>query len=445
MFIGRGLIALGMLTACAVSANAGVTIHVDPNDSIQEAIDQADDGDEIVVAPGTYYETLDMRGRAITLRSSDGPEVTIIDGQQDGPVIVCDREEGPDTVIKGFTITNGDDGSGMYIDRSSPTVIDCVFRHCRGSVGGAVTADRGSPVLIRCNFSGNTADFDGGGLYCYRGSPQLLNCSFSENAASRNGGAMASDDSHPTLTNCIFRGNSAGEGGGAITYYGASTLTMMNCTLVGNRARLGGAIWSTGDGFTMANSIVWANAAPSESQIDLALEPNSITYSCIEGGWPGIGNIQSNPLLDLSLRPLTGSPCIDAGNNAAVPADLNDLDGDGDISEQIPLDAFGLLRFHDDPLASDVGVGPAPIVDMGASESEAAAPPQPATGDVDHDGDVDAIDFQHGVACLILSGPDIFTWLEDCQAVFDFDADTDVDLHDVVQFQLRFTGPQPQP
>ncbi len=75
------------------SAQAGVVIHVDddncpgpgsgserdPYCSIQTAIDNAVDTDEIVVAPGTYFETIDFLGKAITLRSSDGAEVTTID------------------------------------------------------------------------------------------------------------------------------------------------------------------------------------------------------------------------------------------------------------------------------------------------------------------------------------------------------------------------------
>ncbi len=48
--------------------------------SIQAAIDAAADGDEVVVAPCVYFETINFLGKAICLRSSDGPEVTVIDG-----------------------------------------------------------------------------------------------------------------------------------------------------------------------------------------------------------------------------------------------------------------------------------------------------------------------------------------------------------------------------
>ncbi len=69
--------------------------QVDPYCSIQTAIDSAVDTDEIVVAPGTYFETINFLGKAIWLHSSDGPEVTIIDAQQSGSVVTCQGGEGP--------------------------------------------------------------------------------------------------------------------------------------------------------------------------------------------------------------------------------------------------------------------------------------------------------------------------------------------------------------
>ena len=77
----------------------------------------AEDGDEIVVHPGTYVERITLSGKAITLRSSDGPVVTILDGDAGGTVVTCNSGEGPNTVIEGFTITNGHatQGGGMFI------------------------------------------------------------------------------------------------------------------------------------------------------------------------------------------------------------------------------------------------------------------------------------------------------------------------------------------
>ena len=71
---------------------------------------------------------------------------------------------------------------------------------------------------------------------------------------------------------------------------------------------------------------------------------------------------------DDGLRIDAGSPCIDAGDNSAVPADVSDLDGDGDTVEPLPLDVTGCPRFVDDPSTPDTGNGAPPVVDMGAYE-----------------------------------------------------------------------------
>ena len=105
--------------------------ELDPYCSIQTAIDDAVDTDEIVVAPGTYFETINFLGKAIWLHSSDGAEVTTIDGTGSFHVVQCVNGEGSDTVLSGFVITGGnaddfpsdDNGGGMYNSRSSPTVL----------------------------------------------------------------------------------------------------------------------------------------------------------------------------------------------------------------------------------------------------------------------------------------------------------------------------------
>ncbi len=83
------------------------------SDTIQEAVDSANEGDEIVVSPGTYFENVHFKGKNIILRSINptSPTVvnsTVIDAMSSGSVITFNGNEGPNCILAGFTITHGD-------------------------------------------------------------------------------------------------------------------------------------------------------------------------------------------------------------------------------------------------------------------------------------------------------------------------------------------------
>ena len=108
---------------------------------------------------------------------------------------------------------------------------------------------------------------------------------------------------------------------------------------------------------------------------------------CARGLLPISWSIQNeNSLLDFGHP--TRSPCIDAGNSDAVPADVTD--GNGDLTEPCPLDVDGRQRFFDNPDTADTGAGTGPTVDIVACEYGPAAPD--GSADLDHDGDVDMDD-----------------------------------------------------
>ena len=127
---------------------------------------------------------------------------------------------------------------------------------------------------------------------------------------------------------------------------------------------------------------------------------------------------------------MVGSPVIDAADNAAVPADVPDLDGDGDTAEQIPLDLDGHTRFADDPATVDTGNPPEAetIVEMGAYEYLA--------GDGDRDGDTDLFDYGMFVGCMTGPGGGV---PPEC-IVFDMNADGAVNLLDFAVLQSAFSG-----
>jgi hypothetical protein len=126
---------------------------------------------------------------------------------------------------------------------------------------------------------------------------------------------------------------------------------------------------------TLGNSIVWGGAQNSIVAGSGSFEP-SVSSSNIDGGWPGTGNIDADPLFvqpgTADLRLSYGSPCVNAGDNAALPPDALDLDGDGNTSEPMPIDLAGGPRVVDS------------VVDMGAYEGQ-FAPGAPASSENDLD------------------------------------------------------------
>ena len=257
------------------------TLHVPKQYArIQACIDAAAKGDECVVAPGTYNEAIDFLGKAITLRSSDGADVTIIDGTGlNSSVVKCVSGEGPKTVLDGFTITGGNatgsypddvgggmlnigsrptvtnctfdgnqstaDGGGMYNFDSSPTVANCTFsgNDAASGFGGGMYNSLSNPTLTNCTLHWNTA-FAGGGMYNNQGSPRVTNCTFSENEAASEGGAVYNSDSSPTIGNCAFIDNVA-VFGGAMANRGDSSPLISHCRFQENFAhRFAGAMFN---------------------------------------------------------------------------------------------------------------------------------------------------------------------------------------------------------
>ncbi len=164
---------------CGQSVTLAAIINV-PRDqpTIQAGINAAVAGDEVVVAPGTYFEIINFAGKAITVRSTDPNDAgvvmnTIIDGSSSPfqSVVTCNSGEGPDTVLSGFVITGGDTGSGggMVNNGSSPTVTNCSF------IGNTAAPFTGSgmhnqslsnPTVTNTGFCGDTISggyTDGGG------------------------------------------------------------------------------------------------------------------------------------------------------------------------------------------------------------------------------------------------------------------------------------------
>ncbi len=233
-------------------------------------------------------------------------------------------------------------GAGMYNGSSSPTLTNCTFSgnlvtggSDYSNVGGGMFNYYSSPTLTNCTFTGNHASGgsysgNGGGIYNTHGSPILTNCSFTDNLATGGaclGGGMCSvAGSSPTLTNCIFTGNSAGYGGGI---YNNSGFTLNNCTFSGNSSGNGGGINNSGGNLTVTDSILWGNTASAGPQIRNSSGTVTVSFSDVQDGWAGTGNINADPcfvagpsgnyyLSQIASGQTFDSPCVDAGSDTSA-------------------------------------------------------------------------------------------------------------------------------
>ncbi len=299
------------------------------------------------------------------------------------------------TVLDGFTITAGNastwygraiasSGGGVLLTDADLSVGNCLIKKNMADNGGGLTCDSSQLALTGCNFAENYASglvetSYGGGMASFDSAVTLTNCTFTANWVGwMGGGGLCQVGGEVTLLDCVLTQN-GGYCGGAILisdHFSETTCTLSSSTVTANLASEGGGVCCENASPTLTNCILWGD---SPDEICLYSGSPVITHCDIEGGWPGEGNIDSDPLFadpnDADYRLRSGSPCIDAGDTTALPAGLFvDLDGQG--------------RVLDDICTPDTGVPAAlmPVtVDMGAYEYK-------LRGDLDGDGDVDLSD-----------------------------------------------------
>jgi len=320
--------------------------------TIAQAVDDAYPNEEIVLDPGTYYENVHLANKNLILRSvnPDDPAVvaaTIIDGNNNGPAVICSEGIDETCVLRGLTITAGQDAPEN-----------------KGGISCTKLGETG-PIISKCVITANL----GPGIYC--------------------------KNSSPTITHCVIFANQ----GAGIELVSASNPVIENCTIANNLQH--GII----AGYpSVKNSIIWGNKKP---QIKGSAV---VSYSDIEGGWPGLGNIDADPCFvdpnigDYHLRSAgwrwdrdieqwtwddVTSRCIDAGNPGTVLSD-----------EALALDVDPLNR-----------VGRNLRIDMGAygGTTHASIAPHDSVfmGDLTNDGTTDFLDLMHWVQYWLTHGEDM--------------------------------------
>ena len=251
--------------------------------SIQDAIDAAVSGDEICVFPGTYLENIDLIGKELHLVGIAGPAQTVIDGKGVDSVMRIQSGEGPDTLVEGFTLTNGyaTEGGGVYLVGSNAELRRLsVVGNIAEEYGGGLYLDGSTASFEDVNISDNQAYQFGGGLRIDASTVVGLDLLLQSNVAGYSeiglaiagygGGAQVSGGSVVMLEHAVIEDNEAccngGEGGGLDVT--VSTVSLQNAVVIGNDcgSRGGGVNVSSYSDVWIHNTLFLDNAADRDGE-----------------------------------------------------------------------------------------------------------------------------------------------------------------------------------
>lgn len=224
-------------------------------------------------------------------------------------------------------LTNGYGGAIRNLDASS-MLVNCRFVNNSSYIGGAISNDGGTPRLSNCVFNQNNASNNGGAIINQGSSAIIEACLFDENTATYNGGAIRNENSPVTLISSLLILNSA-SAGGAIHNNGSDAI-ITNCTIADNTASTGGGVRNYGGSDAVfTNCILWSNAG---GQLANTSSYPAVTYSDVDGGYAGIGNMDTDPnfvdVISGDYHLALSSPCINAGYPNGVYDGQADIDGD---------------------------------------------------------------------------------------------------------------------
>lgn len=237
----------------------------------------------------------------------------------------------PDITASTVSANSADAGGGGIFCQGiiSPNVRDCTISNNKAVKGGGIFCQSGSVAEITgCSITDNESNsHGGGGILCSNASPIIRNCEISDNLSPvhTGGGISCLSNAAPVLINCVISRNAAVKGGGISCY--ESDPALFNCTVAMNTAdNGGGAISCVFSSPTITNSILWGDTP---DEISLYSSELAASFCAVNGGWPGEGNIEDDPLFvnqgggDYHLY--GRSPCRDAGTPDGAPVD--DIEG----------------------------------------------------------------------------------------------------------------------
>jgi parallel beta-helix repeat protein len=254
----RRFVCVVILLFCSQQVWAGTLYVPSPYSTIQSAIDNAFDGDTVVVSTGTYIENIDFKGKAITVQSTDPNDTnvvaaTIINGSNPadpnfGSVVLFRSGEDANSVLAGFTITGGT-GSWLAVAWDLQQIY---WNRCGG---GVLCYNMSAPTITKNVFTDNLAG-QGGGIYVYGDpvnpndpsnppfhiSPVITDNIFIDNTALIEHGFTPPDTNYPLHDN--------GDGGAIVCFQGVDAVISGNFITNNHAKYYGGGIhlrqWSNG-------------------------------------------------------------------------------------------------------------------------------------------------------------------------------------------------------
>jgi MYXO-CTERM domain-containing protein len=434
------------LSLLATASLAQTTIHVGPGQAyttIQSGVNAANNGDTVLVAPGTYNENINFNGKAITVTSSGGPAVTTISGPNETAAVILMNGETRSSVLSNFTITAGGQYylnlmGGIYISASSPTILNNVITKatCYG-----ISAMYSSPLIqgneisyvqaqpYECSFA------SGAGIWLYSQlggiTPVVIGNTIENNTesgledAGGNGGAgIAIWAATPVIQSNIIRNNATGkyespagggEGGGIFFWGGASGL-IANNLISGNTSNLDGGGISFSGTLDSASNLIMVN----NTIVDNSVVPVSTYTQNVLGGQQFYFNAGPGSSVTFSNNIISGSTtdasvvCSDGADslitfqnndfyNTAGPTTTADSTGtctypagtSGNISADPMFSSATTASYHPQPSS--------PVVDTGDNKALQLATPYGASLSTDLDG-TPRVQDATGKGCIIDMG-----------------------------------------